>query len=280
MSVGALVAAVVILAAAPALARAQAGGTAPNPYDGSSTQPSSSPAPSTTAAPGRFGTRTLRRGARGADVRVLQQLLGRLRFPTAVDGMFGPGTERQVRGWERSVHALVDGVVTRSQAAVMLRRAGQVTIRSQSSQPAGAIPVDGHVFPVRGPHSFGTAENRFGAPRDGHTHQGQDILASSGTPLVAACSGRVTTVGSGGAAGNYLVIAADDNTDMAYMHLLSRPAVSEGSRVSAGQFVGRVGQTGDATTPHLHFELWTPHWWAGGHAFDPLPRLRAWDAAT
>ena len=159
----------------------------------------------------------------------------------------------------------------------MLRRAARV---SSQSQPQSTTPVDGHVFPVRGPHSFGTAENRFGAPRDGHTHQGQDILASAGTALAAAAAGRVSAVGNNSGAGNYFVMQAVDNTDMVYMHMQSAPAVREGQRVTAGQFVGRVGQTGSATTPHLHFELWTPHWYAGGHPFDPLPRLRAWDAVT
>jgi murein DD-endopeptidase MepM/ murein hydrolase activator NlpD len=39
-----------------------------------------------------------------------------------------------------------------------------------------------------------------------------------------------------------------------------------------------VGETGDATACHLHFELWQGRWWAGGHTIDPLPFLKAWDA--
>jgi murein DD-endopeptidase MepM/ murein hydrolase activator NlpD len=290
LPLGALAAGLVIAALIPSLAQGETttGGTASNKHRETTTSdsqtttqaPPAPTAPTTTtapAAPGGFGTRTLRRGARGADVRVLQRLLGQLRFPTTADGIFGPGTERRVRGWERSVHGLVDGVVTRGQAAEMLRRAARV---SSQSQPQSAIPVDGHVFPVRGSHSFGTAENRFGAPRDGHTHQGQDILASSGTPVASAAAGRVSAVGNNSGAGNYLVVWADDGTDMVYMHLQSAPTVAEGQRVSAGQIVGRVGCTGSCSGSHLHFELWTPHWYDGGQPFDPLPRLRAWDAVT
>src|SRR5205823_2139086 len=150
LPLGALTAGVVILALAPSLARGQttSGGTASNKHRDTSTEGSQPTAPAAPTAPGGFGSRTLRRGSRGADVRVLQQVLGRLRFPTAVDGIFGSGTERQVRGWERSVHGLVDGRVPPGQAAEMLRRAGRASSQSQS-QPQSPAPVDGHVFPVR-----------------------------------------------------------------------------------------------------------------------------------
>ena len=142
------------------------------------------------------------------------------------------------------------------------------------------VAVSGYVFPIRGPHSSGTSINRFGAPRSGHRHQGQDVLAPAGTLLVAARGGRVTHRDFQGAAGNYLVIAADDGTDHVYMHLLGPARVSPGEKVRAGEPIGRVGQSGDATAPHLHFELWTAHWYSGGRPLDPLPRLRAWDALS
>jgi murein DD-endopeptidase MepM/ murein hydrolase activator NlpD len=282
-ALGAAIAALVLLAAAPALA-GTAGGTSTDdqtsqttpepqqPEQNGSIRPATPP-----PAPSGFGRRLLRRGARGADVRFLQSLLSRLGFRTSADGIFGRGTERQVKAWERSVRGKVDGRVPPGQAKEMLRRSARPTTNTQPTTPAASGP---YVFPVRGSHSFGTAVNRFGAPRSGHTHQGHDILADSGTPVAAARGGKVSTVGSGSGAGNYVVIQADDNTDMAYMHLLSRASVSEGQTVSTGQIIGRVGCTGSCTAPHLHFELWTPHWWDGGEAFDPLPRLREWDGIS
>jgi murein DD-endopeptidase MepM/ murein hydrolase activator NlpD len=280
-AVGVAVAVAVLLAAAPAFA-GDGGGMSPD--DATSTKktptgtnPSTQSPP---AFPAGFGRRTLRRGARGADVRYLQSLLGRLGFRTGVDGMFGSGTQTKVRAWERSVHGLIDGRVPPGQAREMLRRAGTAQ-QSQPAQPqqTQTAPAGEYVFPIRGAHNYGTSINRFG-PASGRDHKGQDVLSACGVRLVAAHAGRVSTVDSGGDTGNYLVIQSTDRTDMVYMHMRSLALVREGQNVTAGQLVGYVGQTGNATTCHLHFELWTPHWWDGGHPFDPLPRLKQWDAAS
>jgi murein DD-endopeptidase MepM/ murein hydrolase activator NlpD len=132
------------------------------------------------------------------------------------------------------------------------------------------------VFPVAGPHRYGEG---FGASRSGHGHEGQDVFATCGTPLLAAHDGKVRFVGFQAAAGNYLVIEpVGGGPDIAYMHLRDAPLVRAGAPVARGQRVGFVGDTGDAVGCHLHFELWTaPGWYRGGHAVDPLPTLRAWD---
>jgi murein DD-endopeptidase MepM/ murein hydrolase activator NlpD len=175
-------------------------------------------------------------------------------------------------------HTMTGGT-TPGAAPKLHRDAGDRDARDRATDDA-PVAVTGYVFPIRGRHSYGTSINRFGAPRSGHTHQGQDVLAPAGTLLVAARGGRVTHRAFQGAAGNYLVIAADDGTDHVYMHLQAPARVSPGERVRAGEPIGRVGQTGDATAPHLHFEIWTAHWYDGGHSLDPLPRLRAWDALS
>jgi murein DD-endopeptidase MepM/ murein hydrolase activator NlpD len=132
------------------------------------------------------------------------------------------------------------------------------------------------VFPVRGRHTFGDG---IGA---GRGHQGQDILAKCGKPVVAALSGRVSYVSYQAAAGNYLVIhGAKRQPDTVYMHLLHRASVRSGERVAAGDQLGLVGQTGDATACHLHFEMWsTPGWEKGGSLLNPLPYLKRWDHSS
>jgi murein DD-endopeptidase MepM/ murein hydrolase activator NlpD len=136
------------------------------------------------------------------------------------------------------------------------------------------------MFPVRGRHNYGDAGARFGARRSGHRHQGQDVMARCGTPLVAARGGKVKFKQYHAAAGNYVVIdAAGTDVDYVYMHLAEPTPFRPGDRVYTGQRIGSVGDTGDAQGCHLHIELWTgPGWYDGGKPFDPLSSLRAWDS--
>lgn len=159
---------------------------------------------------------------------------------------------------------------------------GNVSNRSHKKLdvlPPSAIPEE--VFPVRGWHTFGSAMSRFGAPRSGHTHQGQDVGAACGTKLVSVRKARVRYRAYDGAGGNYVVLhAIDTHVDYVYMHLIKPASVEPGQVVSAGQKIGYVGQTGDATGCHLHFELWHGVWYGGGHPVDPLHFLKALDAQS
>jgi len=135
-------------------------------------------------------------------------------------------------------------------------------------------------FPVAGTHNYGGPGARFGAPRSGHTHQGQDVLAGEGTPLVAPHRGYIKYIGDQpGGAGIYIVMHASGTSyDFALMHLQPGSVrVHEGQGVKAGTRLGSVGHTGDASGPHLHFEVWVGAWQMGGHPVDPLPLLRRWD---
>ena len=78
-----------------------------------------------------------------------------------------------------------------------------------------------------------------------------------------------------------MVIKAGDGTSQAYMHLAGPATVKKGQRVTAGQTIGAVGDTGRASGCHLHFELWSsPGWYEGGSPMDPLPVLKAWDRSS
>jgi murein DD-endopeptidase MepM/ murein hydrolase activator NlpD len=137
----------------------------------------------------------------------------------------------------------------------------------------------GYAFPILGPHEFGGAAGRFGAGRSGHTHQGQDTMAACGTPLVAARGGTVQYAGYQYAAGNYVVIDGKGTTlDFMYAHLAEPSPLKTGDQVRTGQPIGIVGDTGDASACHLHFEIWeAPGWYEGGSPIDPLPYLEKWD---
>jgi peptidase M23-like protein len=139
-----------------------------------------------------------------------------------------------------------------------------------------------HHFPLIGEFTYGIdADGRFGAPRPGHSHQGQDISAPTGTPIVAPRGGLIKHVGfQRGGAGNYVVLHGEGGTfDYVFDHMLSGSVlVKTGETVLTGQALGQVGATGDASGPHLHFEIWDGPWFAGGQPIDPLPFLVRWDA--
>ena len=143
-----------------------------------------------------------------------------------------------------------------------------------------AAPVAGYVFPVRGTYDFGGADGRFGAGRSGHTHQGQDIAASLGTPVVAPHGGTVKAVRyQASGAGHYIVLdGAGEERDYVFMHLATGTTlVREGQTVSTGQQLAQVGNTGRSFGAHLHFEIWDGRgWYTGGKPVDPLPLLKAW----
>ena len=161
-----------------------------------------------------------------------------------------------------------------------------MTVRAPAPAPAPApaapaAPAPGAgVFPVAGPHTYGDG---LGAARNGHTHQGQDILAAEGTPVVSPLAGTVLHVDNQpAAAGWYIVIHTVDGRDMFFAHCQegSIPVtIAPGAPVGAGQPICLVGHTGDATGPHLHFEIWVGGWRvdAASHFIDPLPDLQAWD---
>jgi murein DD-endopeptidase MepM/ murein hydrolase activator NlpD len=133
-----------------------------------------------------------------------------------------------------------------------------------------------HVFPIRGKHTYGDG---VGAPRQGHTHQGQDVFADCGAPLEAARGGKVQFKGYHSAAGNYLVIdGKKTGVDYVYMHMKDKAEVAEGERVHTGQRIGEVGETGNASGCHLHFEMWSkPGWYEGGHFLNPTKKMKKWD---
>lgn len=142
---------------------------------------------------------------------------------------------------------------------------------------AGTVVLRGHTFPVLGPHGTRGGIGRFGAPRSGgRVHEGFDVVASCGRPLVAARAGRVIRRGfDPNLHGNYLLIRGlGERRSYFYAHMVRPAEVKRGEEVQTGERVGRIGLTGNArSTPcHLHFEIHLH-----GHRINPEPSLRSWD---
>ncbi len=165
-----------------------------------------------------------------------------------------------------------EGVAVELDAAV-----DQATIELEAFKAGSEIYVDGVVFPIAGPYSVPLI-NSFGYPRmpgtpDAHAHEGIDIFAPRGTPLVATERGVVGRVGVGRLGGLKLWLRGESGADWYYAHLDGfAPGLYNGQIVEAGELLGYVGNTGNAvgTPPHLHLEI-HPN---GGAAVNPYPLLK------
>jgi murein DD-endopeptidase MepM/ murein hydrolase activator NlpD len=213
------------------------------------------PGPQTRRALGRygkrapFGRRVLAAGLRGWDVAALQFALAWHGFPSgAFDGVLGASTDQALRDFQRWSGLNADGL------------AGPSVIRAlRGPLPTCPIPLSS---PMPGPYG-----NLFG-PRGNRFHSGIDFPAQRGAPVDAAASGQVIFAGwAAGGWGKLVTLAHASGVRTMYAHL-SRVAVRVGQRVVAGQRVGRVGASGHASGPHLHFEVRL-----GGAAVDPLGGL-------
>ena len=124
-------------------------------------------------------------------------------------------------------------------------------------------------FPVAGADE-GAIRSRWGAARDGgaRSHEGVDIFADRGTPVVAGAAGRVSRVQETPIGGRVVWLQADAAPVSLYYAHLDRQLVAPGDRVAVGDTLGEVGNTGNAvsTPPHLHFGLY-----GRGGAVDPEP---------
>jgi len=129
-------------------------------------------------------------------------------------------------------------------------------------------------FPVRGTIDFGEGDARYGAWRGGRMHEGQDVFADAGTPLVAIREGRVVETGDDGGRGNYIAFWSPgvDRTFL-YLHMTRPTPYQVGDHVDAGARVGAVGCTGSCWGDHLHMEMRVGRG-TTGRTLDPMPLLR------
>lgn len=160
---------------------------------------------------------------------------------------------------------------------------------AEHDAPAGRRPAPGGVaqgpalmVPVAG-IAASTLHSNWGEPRGGGTrgHQGLDIMAPEGTPVIAAADGAVEKLyfSNGGGGVTLYQRSADGGWMFYYAHLRGyAPGIAEGRRVRAGETIAYVGDTGNAGTGnyHLHFgvAMMAPgeRWWQGTPV-DPYPLL-------
>lgn len=129
-----------------------------------------------------------------------------------------------------------------------------------------ALDPAAHGAPLSWP-APGVLISGFG-PRERDRHEGIDLACPEGTPVLAADEGVVLFAGEQRGYGNLVLLAHDGDLVTVYAHN-SENLVGKGDRVARGEEIARVGHTGNATGPHLHFEVRL-----GTHPRDPLGFLR------
>jgi murein DD-endopeptidase MepM/ murein hydrolase activator NlpD len=191
-------------------------------------------------------------------------------------GLAGKGEQLEAK-WEREETVKAEYQERVNEAEVIVERLTEKAQREFEARfgiigggTGGPPPsADGPFYwcPVDPPRSY---IDDFGFPRVGHTHQGNDIFAPAGTPILAPFAGRAEE-SYNGLGGISVHVYADVNSDYVYnAHLLEHAGV-DGQHVEPGQVIGLVGNTGNAasTPPHNHFEYHP----GGGSAVSPYVYL-------
>ena len=169
--------------------------------------------------------------------------------------------EKDKREIQAQLEAIAAQEAAARKAAEEAKRKAAANSSSSSNDTSSATvsspSTSGFTCPLAGKSKGSITTGYYGYA--GHT--GVDFACSSGTPIMAAKSGKVVIStalrGSGGgyrSYGEYIVVSHGDGTMTLYAHMSSR-AVSVGTEVSQGQTIGYVGSTGNSTGPHLHFEV-------------------------
>jgi murein DD-endopeptidase MepM/ murein hydrolase activator NlpD len=145
------------------------------------------------------------------------------------------------------------------------QEAGRLRKALAAGAPQGVLFAGtAYVLPTVGRYTSG-----FGA-RWGVTHYGIDLANSIGTPIFAVTDGVVEESGPASGFGMWVVLRHTDGTHSVYGHI-NRALVTVGQKVTAGQEIAEMGNRGQSTGPHLHFEIWLP----GGAKINPIPWLAA-----
>jgi peptidoglycan LD-endopeptidase LytH len=198
----------------------------------------------------------------GASSREVEGLLEDLRAD--LDG--AQAIEQSLNAQERAELARIERErqeAARRAAEAARARAAEAEAEAQQAAASGAM-----VCPIDRPRSF---IDSWGHPRSGgRRHRGTDMMAPHGVAVRAITDGVWEHRRTGRSAGIWGVLRGANGDAYWYMHLSAHTAPS-GARVTAGQQVGRNGATGNASTPHLHFE----HHPGGGGAINPYPLLRS-----
>ena len=239
------------------------------PSKASTVSPSVQTQTATPATPAAITIDTLPvRGQKSDAVKLVQQTLigAGVEVKGGADGVFGVATTialtkfQEVRGLNQT------GALDINTAAAL----GLIPSLEELGLPSLKV------FPMQGRCNF---SDTWGQARSGgRTHEGTDVIGAKGLALYAVVDGVIAKTYVGAVnGGNAIRLTAPDGTYFYYAHLDSfAPGIAVGVPVRAGQIIGFSGDSGNAGTPHLHFEVHP----RGGAAVNPYAILKAVDACS
>ncbi|MYV64570.1 peptidoglycan DD-metalloendopeptidase family protein [Streptomyces sp. SID2131] len=173
-------------------------------------------------------------------------------------------------GVKRIITDQMKGILTNPWARSIAKMPGKM-LDGLKEKALGLLGLDssgnavggGWIKPVDG--EFGTPFGKAGSMWSSGHHTGLDIVAPIGAAIKAVAAGRVSATGSTGPYGIHLTVDHGGGLTSLYAHM-SQLLTAAGAPVSAGQVIGRVGDTGNVTGPHLHLEARR-----NGTPIDPMP---------
>ncbi len=190
-------------------------------------------------------TPVLEPGARGKAVKRLQRKLG-----VKATGWYGPMTLKAVKRFQRAHGLPAKGYVgPRTWALLLAKKKPRSTTASRSTRSA---VTNGRVCPAPGFTSWGQG---WGANRGDHRHLGVDMMGRRGSPILAIEAGRIIREGRQSNGALRIVMQGVSGSKFYYGHM-SKDLVRAGQRVSRGQVIGLMGDSGSPGAVHLHFEYW------------------------
>jgi murein DD-endopeptidase MepM/ murein hydrolase activator NlpD len=209
-----------------------------------------------------------KRGETSENVRTLQNaLIARgITVKGGADGVFGVATQIAITTFQGQNGLGSSGALDAPTAAAL----GLIPSLEQLGLPRM------QAFPMQGRCSF---VDSWHEPRSGgRLHEGTDIIGARGLAIYAVMDGAISRTYSGLAlGGNAIRLTVADGTYFYYSHLDGfAPGIAAGVSVRAGQLIGYNGSTGNAGSPHLHFEVHPQ----GGAAINPYPLLKAIDGCS
>jgi hypothetical protein len=222
--------------------------------------------------PAAYPNDPIQPGETGEYVKVIQKALG---FTGKdVDGQYGPVTKKAVVAWQKANPTFgdADGIIGPKSFAALKKLAEKPVVAKPTVAKTASVasPKKADEATLSLPIKNGkitTPYKKKGRMWSKGYHTGVDFAVPEGTTVIAAADGKIESGNWGSAYGTHVIQKVAQGW-VIYAHL-SKSLVKPGQKVKRGQVIGKTGNTGNSSGPHLHFELRDNIRWSAGKDLDP-----------